>query len=57
MESVTETKKETANLEEGKGKGKQSWGRLFFNFLAYGGIIVVLIVGVIIALVISILIK
>lgn len=42
---------------EDEGKKKRTWGSAFFTFLASGGIIVLLVVGVALAVVISVLIK
>jgi len=50
MESATNEKMET-NIGD-KGKGKRKWGSRIYNFLASGGLILVLIGGFIIAVII-----
>ena len=55
MEEATNKKMETNIINEGKGKRK--WGSRIYNFLAYGGIILVLIGGFLIYIIIHILIK
>ncbi len=55
MEKATNDKMETNIMDEGKGKRK--WGSRIYNFLAYGGIILVLIGGFVIYIIIHILIK
>lgn len=57
MEKATNEKMETNIMDEGKGKGKRKWGSRIYNFLAYGGIILVLIGGFVIYIIIHILIK
>ncbi len=42
---------------EGSANKKRSWGSAVFTFLASGGIILVLVVGVVITIVISILLR
>jgi hypothetical protein len=55
MEATSNGKVEVGNKEE--GKKKRSWGSAFYTFLASGGIIVLLVLGVVLAVVISILFR
>ncbi len=55
MEATSDGKIESAKGV--KAKKKRSWGSAFFTFLASGGIIVLLVVGVVLAFVISMLFK
>jgi hypothetical protein len=50
-----QSQSETPVTEE--KKGKQKWGSRIFNFLAYGGILIVIFLGVGIFIAISILTK
>jgi len=50
MEGATKEKIETNIRDEGKGKRK--WGSRIYNFLASGGLILVIIAGFIIAVII-----
>jgi hypothetical protein len=55
METTPNGRVEVSGREE--GKKKRSWGSAFFTFLASGGIILLLIAGVAIAVVVSILVS
>ncbi len=55
MEAISDAKNEANNTD--KGKKKRSWGDKFITFLSYGGFILILVVGVIVAVVISMLFK
>jgi hypothetical protein len=55
MEEVIKEKEETTIKEEKKGKRK--WGGRIYNFMAYGGFMLVLIAIVVIIIIISILTK
>jgi preprotein translocase subunit SecF len=53
MEGATNEKMENNVKQE--GKGKRTWGSRIFNFLAYGGFMLVLVAIVVIIIVISLL--
>ena len=55
MEATSNGKAEVTKREE--GKKNRSWGSAFYTFLASGGIIILLVVGVVLAIVISLLFK
>ena len=55
MEATSDAKAEVNS--KGKGKQGRTWGRAFYNFLASGGIILVLVAAVALAIAISLLIK
>jgi len=55
METAIKKKEETTITEEKKAKGK--WGSRIFNFIAYGGFMLILVAVVVIIIVISILTK
>ncbi len=55
MEPEIKEKEETTIKEEKKGKRK--WGSRIYNFMAYGGFMLVLIAIVVIIIIISILTK
>ncbi len=55
MEAINKENKVASNHEENK-KGR-GWGKRIFNFLAMGGIILVIILGVVIFILINYLIN
>ncbi len=55
MEAAPNGNVEVANRNE--TKKKRSWGSAFLTFLASGGIILLLVVGVVITIAISVLLK
>jgi hypothetical protein len=48
---------DTRTNDTAKEKEKRKWGRTFYNFLASGGIIVLIVLGFVLVVVISVLIK
>jgi hypothetical protein len=55
MEATSDGKMEIDSRD--KAKKKRSWGSAFYTFLSSGGIIVLLLVGFVLVIVISVLIK
>ena len=55
METAIKEKEETTIT--GEKKGKRKWGSRIYNFMAYGGFMLVLVAVVVIIIVISILTK